>query len=87
MIRNTDISKQQLLFVAEVVAAYPVGAKFNGLTNSYMAPEQRENLDPDLIEHYNRVRVSKIQVLPWSFYTAIPWGLEVCIAFLYRILM
>jgi hypothetical protein len=79
MVRNTDISMQQLLFVAEVVAAYLVGAKFNGLTNSYMTPEQRENLDPDSIEHYNRVWGSKIQVVGWSFYAAILWGLKVCI--------
>ena len=79
MVRNTDISMQQLLFVAEVVAAYLVGAKFNGLTKSYMAPEQRENLDPDSIEHYNRVWGSKIQVVGWSFYAAILWGLKVCI--------
>ena len=46
---------QKLLFVAEVVAAHLVGAQFDGLTNSYMTPEQRENLNPDSVEHYNRV--------------------------------
>lgn len=83
MTRNVDVWMQQLLFVAEVVAAYLVGAKFNGLTNSYMTPEQRGNLDPDSMEHYNRVWGSKIQVIGWSFYAAILWGLKVCITALY----
>jgi hypothetical protein len=74
---------QQLLFVAEVVAAYLVGAKFDGLTNSYMTPEQRESLKPDSAEHYNRVWGSKIQVIGWSFYAAILWSLKVCITALY----
>lgn len=83
MTRNVDVWMQQLLFVAEVVAAYLVGARFNGLTNSYMTPEQRENLDPDSMEHYNRVWGSKIQVIGWSFYAAILWGLKVCVTALY----
>ncbi|KAM0704681.1 hypothetical protein Q7P35_007467 [Cladosporium inversicolor] len=72
-----------LLFVAKVVAAYLVGAKFDGLTNSYMTPEQRENLSLDSVEYYNRVWGSKIQVIGWSFYAAILWGLKVCITALY----
>jgi hypothetical protein len=65
------------------VAAYLVGAKFDGLTNSYMTPEQRADLDLDSREHYNRVWGSKIQVIGWSFYAAILWGLKVCITAVY----
>lgn len=83
MIGSTNIWMQQLLFVAKVVAAYLVGAKFDGLTNSYMTPEQRENLSLDSVEYYNRVWGSKIQVIGWSFYAAILWGLKVCITALY----
>lgn len=74
---------EQLLFVAEVVAAYLVGAKFDGLTNRYMTPEERENLNPNSVEHFNRVWGSKIQVIGWSFYAAILWGLKVCVTALY----
>ena len=79
MARNADTRMEQLLFVAEVVAAYLVGAKFDGLTNSYMTPEERENLNPGSVEHFNRVWGSKIQVIGWSFYAAILWGLKVCV--------
>ncbi|GAB7322998.1 hypothetical protein MBLNU13_g05525t1 [Cladosporium sp. NU13] len=48
-----------------------------------MTPEQRENLDTDSVEHYNRVWGSKIQVIGWSFYAAILWGLKVCITALH----
>ena len=65
------------------MAAYLVGAKFDGLTNSYMTSEERANLDVDSQEHYNRVWGSKIQVVGWSFYAAILWGLKVCITALY----
>jgi hypothetical protein len=65
------------------VAAFLVGAKFDGLTNSYMTPEQRAELDLTSREHYNRVWGSKIQVIGWSFYAAILWGLKVCITAVY----
>ena len=83
MTRNADTRMEQLLFVAEVVAAYLVGAKFDSLTNSYMTSEERENLNPDSVEHFNRVCGSKIQVIGWSFYAAILWGLKVCVTALY----
>lgn len=41
------------------------------------------NLDTASREHYNRVWGSKIQVVGWSFYAAILWGLKVCITALY----
>lgn len=48
-----------------------------------MTPEERANLALDSEEHYNRVMGSKIQVIGWSFYAAILWGLKVCITALY----
>ena len=74
---------QQLLFTAEVVAAYLVGANFGGLTNSYMTAEERANLDVNSEEHYNRVMGSKVQVIGWSLYAAILWCLKVCVTALY----
>ncbi|KAJ4176890.1 hypothetical protein NW755_014174 [Fusarium falciforme] len=60
----------------ETVAAYLVGAKFDGLTNSYMTDEERAELDPDSREYVNRVWGSKIQVIGWSFYASILWTLK-----------
>ena len=48
-----------------------------------MTPEERANLDLNSTEHYNRVWGSKIQVIGWSFYAAILWGLKVCVTALY----
>ena len=64
-----------------------VGAKFGGLTNSYMSPEERDNLDPNSREHYNRVWGSRIQVIGWSLYACILWCLKICVATLYGRLM
>ncbi|KAJ3546249.1 hypothetical protein NM208_g2092 [Fusarium decemcellulare] len=72
-----------LVFTAETVAAYLVGAKFQGLTNSYMTAEERANIDPDSQEHYNRVWGSKIQVIGWSFYACILWCLKFCVTCFY----
>ncbi|KAM5349158.1 hypothetical protein ACJ41O_008981 [Fusarium nematophilum] len=72
-----------LVFTAETVAAYLVGAKFQGLTNSYMTDAERAALDPDSTEHYNRVWGSKIQVIGWSFYAAILWMLKFCVTAFY----
>jgi hypothetical protein len=83
MFKDANTSIQQLLFTAEVVAAYLVGAKYGGLTNSYMTPEERANLDVNSDEHYNRVMGSKVQVIGWSLYAAILWGLKVCVTALY----
>ncbi|RHZ45090.1 uncharacterized protein CDV56_101715 [Aspergillus thermomutatus] len=62
-----------IFFTLETVAAYLVGANFEGLTNSYMTPEQRAALSPDSREWSNRVAGSKIQVIGWSLYVAILW--------------
>jgi hypothetical protein len=73
----------QLVFTAETVAAYLVGAKFQGLTNSYMTDAERANIDPNSREHYNRVWGSKIQVIGWSFYACILWSLKFCVTAFY----
>ncbi|KAL3605231.1 hypothetical protein FPOAC2_00173 [Fusarium poae] len=72
-----------IIFTAETVAAYLVGAKFQGLTNSYMTEEERANIDMDGEEHYNRVWGSKIQVIGWSFYACILWCLKFCVTAFY----
>ncbi|CAG7561211.1 unnamed protein product [Fusarium equiseti] len=72
-----------LLFTAETIAAYLVGAKFQGLTNSYMTDEQRADIDVNSEEHYNRVWGSKIQVIGWSFYACILWSLKFCVTAFY----
>ncbi|KAI6764474.1 hypothetical protein HG530_008263 [Fusarium avenaceum] len=72
-----------LLFTAETIAAYLVGAKFQGLTNSYMTDEERANIDINGREHYNRVWGSKIQVIGWSLYACILWSLKFCITAFY----
>lgn len=71
------------MFTLETVAAYLVGALFQGLTNSYMTDEQRESLDPYSREYSNRQWGSKIQVIGWSFYACILWMLKVCVAVFY----
>jgi len=48
-----------------------------------MTPEQRASLDVNSREYYNRVWGSKIQVIGWSFYAAILWGLKICVTALY----
>ncbi|KAK7991444.1 hypothetical protein PG988_000238 [Apiospora saccharicola] len=73
-----------LVFAAETVAAYLVGAVFDGLTNSYMTDDQRARLDPNSTEFYKRVWGSKIQVIGWSFYAFILWSLKLCIALSYK---
>ncbi|KAI2616111.1 hypothetical protein GGS26DRAFT_578881 [Hypomontagnella submonticulosa] len=72
-----------VMFTLETVAAYLVGALFQGLTNSYMTDEQRESLDPYSREYSNRQWGSKIQVIGWSFYACILWMLKVCVAVFY----
>ncbi|KAF4980331.1 hypothetical protein FZEAL_3648 [Fusarium zealandicum] len=71
------------VYTAETVAAYLVGAKFAGLTNSYMTDEERANIDTSSTEHYNRVWGSKIQIIGWSFYAFILWSLKFCITAFY----
>ncbi|KAG5657467.1 hypothetical protein KAF25_006031 [Fusarium avenaceum] len=72
-----------LLFTAETIAAYLVGAKFQGLTNSYMTGQERANIDVNGREHYNRVWGSKIQILGWSLYACILWSLKFCVTAFY----
>ncbi|CAG7953540.1 unnamed protein product [Penicillium nalgiovense] len=72
-----------IFFILETVAAYLVGAKFQGLTNSYMTPEQRASLDPKSTEWSHRVAGSKIQVLGWSLYVAILWLVKFSLAVFY----
>ncbi|KAF5855508.1 hypothetical protein ETB97_009085 [Aspergillus alliaceus] len=72
-----------LVYTAETVAAYLVGAMFGGLTNSYMTPEERASLDPDSQEYYDRQWGSKIQVIGWSFYACILWLVKFCVAVFY----
>ncbi|KAJ9482206.1 hypothetical protein VN97_g11233 [Penicillium thymicola] len=72
-----------VFFVLETVAAYLVGAKFEGLTNSYMTPEQRATLDPNSTEWSHRVAGSKIQIIGWSLYVAILWLVKFSLAVFY----
>lgn len=65
------------------MAAYLVVAKFGGLTNSYMTPEERAALDPNSQEYNSRVWGSRIQVLGWSLYTMILWMVKFCLAVFY----
>ena len=67
----------------ETVAAYLVGANYEGLTNSYMTAEQRATLDPHSAEWAHRVAGSKIQVLGWSLYVAILWLIKYALAVFY----
>jgi hypothetical protein len=71
------------VFTAETVAAYLVGAQFQGLTNSYMTDEERANIDVNSREHFNRVWGSKIQIIGWSFYACILWSLKFCVTAFY----
>ncbi|KAF5020736.1 hypothetical protein F66182_7238 [Fusarium sp. NRRL 66182] len=72
-----------LLFTAETIAAYLVGAKFEGLTNSYMTDEERASIEQSSREHFNREWGSKIQIIGWSFYACILWCLKFCITCFY----
>ncbi|OJJ78444.1 uncharacterized protein ASPGLDRAFT_138897 [Aspergillus glaucus CBS 516.65] len=72
-----------IIFVLETVAAHLVLAKFNGLTNSYMTPEQRAAVVPYSEEYNSRVWGSKIQVMGWSFYAMILWLVKFSVAIFY----
>ncbi|PNH45141.1 hypothetical protein VD0004_g2640 [Verticillium dahliae] len=72
-----------IVFTLEVVAAYLVGAEFQGLTNSYMTDAERALLDPVSREYFNRVWGSKIQVIGWSLYVFILWALKFCVTAFY----
>lgn len=67
----------------ETVAAHLVLAKLNGLTNSYMTPEERAAVVLDSQEYNYRVWGSKIQVIGWSLYVMILWLVKLSIAVFY----
>ncbi|CEL09368.1 hypothetical protein ASPCAL12505 [Aspergillus calidoustus] len=71
------------VFAVEVSLAYLVGAKYQGLTNSYMTSEQRAAIDPSSREYYNRVWGSKIQVAGWSLYAMVLWLVKFSLAVFY----
>ncbi|KLJ05419.1 hypothetical protein EMPG_11093 [Blastomyces silverae] len=72
-----------VVFTMETVAAHIVVASYDGLTNSYMTPEERTALDPNSLEFSKRVAGSKIQVIGWSFYALILWLVKFCVAIFY----
>lgn len=55
----------------------------DGLTNSYMTTQEREEVQAGSDEFEKRVLGSKIQVFGWSCYAAILWGLKFCLAAYY----
>ncbi|KAI9369011.1 hypothetical protein BJX61DRAFT_549948 [Aspergillus egyptiacus] len=72
-----------IVFAIEVTLAYLVGAKYDGLTNSYMTDEQRAAIDPNSREYYNRIMGSKIQIAGWSLYAMVLWLVKFCFAIFY----
>ena len=74
---------KQVAFALEIVAAYLVGAKFEGLTNSYMSDDDRASIDPNSKEYFNRQWGSKIQVMGWPVYVFILWAIKFCFASFY----
>ncbi|KAL1966218.1 hypothetical protein VTN77DRAFT_4770 [Rasamsonia byssochlamydoides] len=67
-----------LLYTAETVAAYIVGAYWQGLANNNITDEQRASLDPHSEEWRLRVNGSKTQLLGWLVYTVLLWTLKSC---------
>ncbi|KAL4875606.1 hypothetical protein BJY04DRAFT_211151 [Aspergillus karnatakaensis] len=72
-----------VVFAVEVSLAYLVGAKYDGLTNSYMTDDERAAIDPSSREYYNRIMGSKIQVAGWSLYTMVLWLIKFSLAVFY----
>ncbi|CAJ2500325.1 Uu.00g031780.m01.CDS01 [Anthostomella pinea] len=72
-----------ILFTIVTSLAYLVGAKYHGLTNSYMTEEQRAALDLDSVEAYNRVSGSKLQIIGWELYAMDLWVLKLCLTVFY----
>ncbi|KAL4865045.1 hypothetical protein BDV12DRAFT_200509 [Aspergillus spectabilis] len=72
-----------VVFAVEVSLAYLVGAKYDGLTNSYMTDDERAALDPTSREYYNRIWGSKIQVAGWSLYAMVLWLIRLSLAVFY----
>ncbi|KAL2007602.1 hypothetical protein VTN00DRAFT_9040 [Thermoascus crustaceus] len=73
----------QVVYGLETAAAYIVGARFEGLANNAMTPEQRASLDPNSREYGLRVGGAKTQIVGWSLYTLLLWLLKTCMAVSY----
>ncbi|KAL8944130.1 MAG: hypothetical protein Q9216_000635 [Gyalolechia sp. 2 TL-2023] len=71
------------LYSAETTVAYYVGAKWKGLANSGLTPEQRAAIDPQGEEHRLRVGGSKNQLVGWLTYTVLLWTLKFCMLIFY----
>ncbi|KAL3460872.1 hypothetical protein BJX64DRAFT_173943 [Aspergillus heterothallicus] len=82
-LHTANESRVQVVFAVEVSLAYLVGARYDGLTNSYMTDEQRAAIDPSSREYYNRVWGSKIQVIGWSLYAMVLWLVKFSLAVFY----
>lgn len=65
------------------MAAYLVGANYEGLTNSYMTTEQRAKIQYNSTEWLNRVAGSKIQVTGWSLFVVSLWLVKFSLAVFY----
>ena len=72
-----------MLYGLETGLAYLVGARFNGLANNGIPPEDRESLDPESEEYSLRVGGSKIQLIGWNVYTLLLWTLKMCMCIFY----
>ncbi|KAL8831735.1 MAG: hypothetical protein Q9170_005165 [Blastenia crenularia] len=71
------------LYSAETTVAYYVGAKWKGLANSGITPEERAALDPQGEEYRLRVGGSKNQLVGWLTYTVLLWTLKTCMLVFY----
>ncbi|KIH92525.1 hypothetical protein SPBR_02568 [Sporothrix brasiliensis 5110] len=65
-----------VVYAAETVLAYSVGAYWHGMANSGMTDAERAALSPDTEEYRMRVTGSKTQVAGWSTYTLLLWLLK-----------
>ncbi|KAL6715392.1 hypothetical protein ACLMJK_006353 [Lecanora helva] len=82
-VRHFALDDYLMLFAAviyglETAAAYSVGARYMGLANNSMTPQQRAELSPDSKEYHLRVGGSKLQLMGWSSYTLLLWTLKTC---------
>ncbi|KAK7426082.1 hypothetical protein QQZ08_007392 [Neonectria magnoliae] len=72
-----------VLYSAETVLAYAVGAYWNGLANNSMTDEQRDALDPTSQEYLLRINGSKNQVAGWAVYVTLLWTLKAAMCAFY----
>ncbi len=72
------IDRIQALYSAETALAYFVGAKWHGLANNSMTPEERATLSPDSPKYKLIVGGSKNQICGWMVYTSLLWTLKTC---------